>query len=848
VEAWITQYYYQTNGDCIVALGYGSGGEQFDLDTGATGNGYLRFLVRNAAGTPYSANSTKNLVNDGLWHHVVGVCDEANGHIYLYMDGALLASATIPAASGLLASTTPLSIGARQSGNFNGTNYDAQLYASVDDVAVYNKALSAGQVQAHYLMSGVPPVITGLQPSSNWTTNQAANVVFTVAATGTAPLSYQWTDNYGNPIAWGTNATLIVSNVQPSQTGTYTVYVSNIYGGPVTTNVNLTVTQVPQLLSDITPSNVTVYATSPVTLSVLFSGTPPLSYQWYLNGTAIANATNTTYSFGALLGTNTYYLSVTNVYSAGSPQLSGTATVVGMPATTLNPTNYTDSMKITITGYNRSETLSDFPVLVRLNPGLSGFYYGHFGDPAGGDLRFTDSGGTRIIPSEIDQWNPAGESTVWVQVPALSGTNTTIWAYWGNPTNTTPLPGTNVWVPQPWEGLPAYDVVYHLKESSFPFADAAGQFPANTGTAPTPVAGIVSTGEKFATSFLDAGPINIGNYFTLSAWVNVATNANSIQTIWASKGGSSSNGFALYVNTYQTADQELVFETANGNAAPTLQSPVDAVSSNQWHMVAAVINRAGTNAQLYVDGVMVTSTSSLSYVRDDFATNQEIYLGEFHGNSFPFNGLIDEARISSGLNSSNWVWASYMTVAQNTNLESYSAVTSTVPVAPPIANPDSYTVNENTTNNVFAVTTNDAVQATGGYLTVIAVSPTNGTASIANGTNVVFTPANNFTGTATIGYTITDNVGGTNTSLVTVTVKSTTPVTIYVNYSGGNLILSGTGGTAGATYYVVGSTNVALPMASWTVLSTNAFDGSGNFSVSVPVDVTKQAQFLRLKE
>jgi hypothetical protein len=186
-----------------------------------------------------------------------------------------------------------------------------------------------------------------------------------------------------------------------------------------------------------------------------------------------------------------------------------------------------------------------------------------------------------------------------------------------------------------------------------------------------------------------------------------------------------------------------------------------------------------------------------------------------------------------------------MTVAQNTNLQSYSAIVST---APPIANPDSYTVNENTTNNVFAVTTNDAVQATGGYLTVIAVSPTNGTASIANGTNVVFTPANNFTGTATIGYTITDNVGGTNTSLVTVTVKSTTPVTIYVNYSGGNLILSGTGGTAGATYYVVGSTNVALPMASWTVLSTNAFDGSGNFSVSVPVDVTKQAQFLRLKE
>jgi hypothetical protein len=324
--------------------------------------------------------------------------------------------------------------------------------------------------------------------------------------------------------------------------------------------------------------------------------------------------------------------------------------------------------------------------------------------------------------------------------------------------------------------------------------------------------------------------------------VAVATNATSNQAIWVSKGGSASNGFALFINTYQTADQSLIFETANGSAYPTLTTGAGAISSNQWHFVTAVVNRAGSSAQLYVDGVAHAATGS---IRPDFATNQDLYLGQFKGNVFQFKGLIDEARIQSGTNSSSWIWASYMTVAQNTNLQSYSAIVST---APPIANPDSYTVNENTTNNVFAVTTNDAVQATGGYLTVIAVSPTNGTASIANGTNVVFTPANNFTGTATIGYTITDNVGGTNTSLVTVTVKSTTPVTIYVNYSGGNLILSGTGGTAGATYYVVGSTNVALPMASWTVLSTNAFDGSGNFSVSVPVDVTKQAQFLRLKE
>src|SRR4029434_8909186 len=43
----------------------------------------------------------------------------------------------------------------------------------------------------------------------------------------------------------------------------------------------------------------------------------------------------------------------------------------------------------------------------------------------------------------------------------------------------------------------------------------------------------------------------------------------------------------------------------------------------------------------------------------------------------------------------------------------------------------------------------------------------NGTASI-SGTNVVFTPATNFVGTATIGYSISDGNGGTASALITV--------------------------------------------------------------------------------
>src|SRR5207253_150042 len=55
-------------------------------------------------------------------------------------------------------------------------------------------------------------------------------------------------------------------------------------------------------------------------------------------------------------------------------------------------------------------------------------------------------------------------------------------------------------------------------------------------------------------------------------------------------------------------------------------------------------------------------------------------LGRFVGGSFPFKGLIDEARIYGGLCSSNWVWANWMTVASNAALENYASVSQQQPI------------------------------------------------------------------------------------------------------------------------------------------------------------------------
>ena len=65
--------------------------------------------------------------------------------------------------------------------------------------------------------------------------------------------------------------------------------------------------------------------------------------------------------------------------------------------------------------------------------------------------------------------------------------------------------------------------------------------------------------------------------------------------------------------------------------------------------------------------------------------------------------------------------------------------------------------------------------------------------------------------------------------------------------SGGNLILTGTGGTPGGGYTWLTSINLATPLAAWTTNSTGTFDGSGNFSNSIPVNPANPDRFFRLR-
>ncbi len=136
-------------------------------------------------------------------------------------------------------------------------------------------------------------VPAGIQTQpTNLTVTQGQNASFSVVASGTAPLSYQWNLN-GAALSAATNATLSLTNVQSNQAGSYTVMVTNSWGSVTSAVASLTVDVPPTIATQ--PQSQAVTQGQSVSFSVVASGTSPLSYQWYDNGSPVGgnNATLT---------------------------------------------------------------------------------------------------------------------------------------------------------------------------------------------------------------------------------------------------------------------------------------------------------------------------------------------------------------------------------------------------------------------------------------------------------------------------------------------------------------------------------------------------------------------------
>jgi hypothetical protein len=138
-----------------------------------------------------------------------------------------------------------------------------------------------------------PPSLT-TQPQSQ-TVNDGTTVNFSVAASGTIPMSYRWFWN-GTPIN-STNSSLTLTNVHSELEGAFTVIVTNVWGAVTSAPASLIVLVAPGITRQ--PESLTVLQGEAAAFSVEAIGTH-LGYQWKSGSSALSGATNAT-----LLFTNT---------------------------------------------------------------------------------------------------------------------------------------------------------------------------------------------------------------------------------------------------------------------------------------------------------------------------------------------------------------------------------------------------------------------------------------------------------------------------------------------------------------------------------------------------------------
>jgi hypothetical protein len=153
------------------------------------------------------------------------------------------------------------------------------------------------------------PVITN-QPASR-TNNPGTTATFAVTAGGLGPLSYHWVKygtNYltdGGNISGATTSTLTLTNVLGADRGNYSVIISNVADGKVTSS-SATLTVLDPLITS-QPASRTNIAGTTATFTVSATGTTPLDYHWVKNGTNYLADTNN------VSGATTATLNLTNV-------------------------------------------------------------------------------------------------------------------------------------------------------------------------------------------------------------------------------------------------------------------------------------------------------------------------------------------------------------------------------------------------------------------------------------------------------------------------------------------------------------------------------------------------------
>lgn len=207
-----------SNNNPLVNIGTHNAGTDGTVDLffrNSTGGVQLNHLHSTAAGF------------DGEWHHIALV--DVNGAVTLYIDGVQDLTPTYT--RGTFAQDTT-SIGAIVRGL--GANVGAYFAGAIDDVALWERALTAAEIQAvmnNGIQTPVPTFAPTITQHPSGATDLWVGDTYTLraGASGTRPLTYEWYK--GDALVPGANGpTLTLTDLKASDSGEYRLQVSNAAG------------------------------------------------------------------------------------------------------------------------------------------------------------------------------------------------------------------------------------------------------------------------------------------------------------------------------------------------------------------------------------------------------------------------------------------------------------------------------------------------------------------------------------------------------------------------------------------------------------------------------------------
>ena len=323
----------------------------------------------------------------------------------------------------------------------------------------------------------------------------------------------------------------------------------------------------------------------------------------------------------------------------------------------------TKRISVDLSRIAQAQDLTDFPMLVRLNPPT--FPYDEC-RPDGLDLRVVAEDGTTPLAFEREAWNPSGQTNLWVKLPILAAApaSTRIWLYFGDASGLDRSQAAAVW-------SNGYLVVLHGRGA----LDASGvmQYTNSLGTndpgspgpyaAPTDAPGSSPPGgDDFG--FGTGAVVKSGMLFPATAGLNDLP-ALSFEA-WVRDNGTVAGGMLFYkgANLNLSIQSSETLSLAAGFSTTSLQadSPPAFLASGSWKHVALTWN-ASSAVAMYANGSAVSPTLTAPAGSRLSDSADQLDIGNDDKPAVGSSGItadMDEIRISDVVRSAAWIEACYL--------------------------------------------------------------------------------------------------------------------------------------------------------------------------------------------